>query len=486
MSPEPEILRLAAFTDVPEGGNPAGVVLDAATLDDQAMQAIAADVGYSETAFLTGGGDGAYDVRYFSPVAEVPFCGHATIATAVALAHRDGAGDVLLRTPAGPVAVRTATDGAGALTATLTSVEPEVLAIDDGDVDLALAALRWTRDDLDPALPPRIAYAGARHLVLAAATRERLARLDYDFDALDTYMSDRDLTTVDLVWREDPTTFHARNPFPVGGVVEDPATGAAAAAFGAYLRALGEVTPPARVTVLQGEDIGRPSRLLIDLDPGLAAVRVTGGAVRIPAPRPGTAPVEFPPAAPRAARLAATADRGGAGVRQEQLRAIQTPLKERYREEPGSALVTLTADATLGEGLTCKVQTGRALEVAGLHPATGGDGTQLCSGDMLLEALAACAGVTMRAVATSMGIAVEGRVTAEGVLDFRGTLGVDRDAPVGFASIGLRFALEADADDGQIDKLIELTERYCVVLQTLAGTPTLSVGWTRSAGAPAA
>jgi PhzF family phenazine biosynthesis protein len=286
MSPEPEILRLAAFTDVPEGGNPAGVVLDAATLDDQAMQAIAADVGYSETAFLTGGGDGAYDVRYFSPVAEVPFCGHATIATAVALAHRDGAGDVLLRTPAGPVAVRTATDGAGALTATLTSVEPEVLAIDDGDVDLALAALRWTRDDLDPALPPRIAYAGARHLVLAAATRERLARLDYDFDALDTYMSDRDLTTVDLVWREDPTTFHARNPFPVGGVVEDPATGAAAAAFGAYLRALGEVTPPARVTVLQGEDIGRPSLLLIDLDPGLAAVRVTGGAVRIPGAAP--------------------------------------------------------------------------------------------------------------------------------------------------------------------------------------------------------
>jgi PhzF family phenazine biosynthesis protein len=282
MSPDPEILRLAAFTDVPEGGNPAGVVLDATTLDDEAMQAMAAGVGYSETAFLTGGGDGAYTVRYFSPVAEVPFCGHATIATAVALAQRDGAGDVLLQTPAGPVAVRTAPGAGGALAATLTSVDPEVLAVDADDVDAALTALRWTREDLDPALPPRVAYAGARHLILAAATRERLADLDYDFDALEAYMSARDLTTVDLVWREDATTFHARNPFPVGGVVEDPATGAAAAAFGAYLRALGAVTPPVRVTVRQGEDMGRPSRLLIDLEPGRAAVQVTGGAVRIP------------------------------------------------------------------------------------------------------------------------------------------------------------------------------------------------------------
>ncbi|HMJ32365.1 MAG TPA: PhzF family phenazine biosynthesis isomerase [Baekduia sp.] len=288
MSPDPEILRLAAFTDVPGGGNPAGVVLDAGALDDAAMQAIAADVGYSETAFLTGGADREYDVRYFSPVAEVPFCGHATIATAVALAQRDGLGDVLLRTAAGPVAVRTAADGDGdddgarAITATLTSVDPEVSEIGDADVDAALAALRWTRDDLDPALPPRVAYAGARHLVLAAASRERLADLDYDFDELKSYMSDRDLTTVDLVWREAATTFHARNPFPVGGVVEDPATGAAAAAFGAYLRALGAVTPPVRVTVHQGDDMGRPSRLLIDLEPGRAAVQVTGGAVRIP------------------------------------------------------------------------------------------------------------------------------------------------------------------------------------------------------------
>jgi PhzF family phenazine biosynthesis protein len=282
MSPDPEILRLAAFTDVPDGGNPAGVVLDAHTLDAAQMQAIATDVGYSETAFLTAQDGRAYDVRYFSPEAEVPFCGHATIATAVALAERDGPGDVLLRTQAGPVTVHTGDDGA--VTATLTSVEPTVSDdIPDDEVDLALTALDWARTDLDPALPPRIAYAGARHLVLAAATRERLADLSYNFDALKAYMSARDLTTIDLVWREDATTFHARNPFPVGGVVEDPATGAAAAAFGAYLRALGAVRPPIRLTVHQGDDMGRPSLLLVDIDPGAGGVRVTGRAVAIEA-----------------------------------------------------------------------------------------------------------------------------------------------------------------------------------------------------------
>jgi PhzF family phenazine biosynthesis protein len=142
--------------------------------------------------------------------------------------------------------------------------------------------LRWSTADLDPGLAPRIAYAGARHLILAAHTRERLADLDYDFDALKSYMSEHDLVTVDLVFREDMTTFHARNPFPVGGVVEDPATGAAAAAFGAYLRALELVTPPARVTIHQGDDMGRPSLLLVDLDAGDGAIHVTGQAVRIP------------------------------------------------------------------------------------------------------------------------------------------------------------------------------------------------------------
>lgn len=278
-----EILRLAAFTDIPQGGNPAGVVLDATALDGPAMQAIATDVGYSETAFLTSAGaDRTYDVRYFSPAAEVPFCGHATIATAVALAQRDGAGDLVLHTKAGPVAVRTQSDGEE-ITATLTSVAPH-LAPPPADDELApvLAALRYSAADLDPALPPRIAYAGARHLILAARTRERLADLDYDFDALKRHMLERDLVTVDLVFREDVTIFHARNPFPVGGIVEDPATGAAAAAFGAYLRALDLVTPPARVTIHQGDDMGRPSLLLVDLDVGDGGIHVTGQAVPIP------------------------------------------------------------------------------------------------------------------------------------------------------------------------------------------------------------
>lgn len=273
----PRIQRLAAFTDDPRGGNPAGVVLDAGGLSAEEMQAIAAGVGYSETAFVDGDA-----VRYFSPEIEVPFCGHATIATAVALARRDGTGERVLQTAAGAIAIRTQDEGAGAITATLTSVAPHV---EEAPIaGRALAALRWREEDLDPALPPRVAYAGARHLVLAARTRERLADLSYHFDELKAYMNEHDLTTVALVHRQDATTFHARNPFPVGGVVEDPATGAAAAAFGAYLRALGLVAPPVRITIHQGDDMGRPSLLLVDLDADPAAgVRVTGGAVEIAA-----------------------------------------------------------------------------------------------------------------------------------------------------------------------------------------------------------
>jgi len=162
-------------------------------------------------------------------------------------------------------------------------------------------------------------------------------------------------------------------------------------------------------------------------------------------------------------------------MEREQLQAIQTPLKERYREDPDAAVVTLSARGELGEGVSCSVNTGRAIAEAGLHPASGGDGSQLCSGDMLLEALAACAGVTLRAVATSLGIEVRsGTVRADGDLDFRGTLAVDRDAPVGFRSIRLAFELDTDADDEQLATLLKLTERYCVVLQTIAGAPELS------------
>jgi uncharacterized OsmC-like protein len=158
------------------------------------------------------------------------------------------------------------------------------------------------------------------------------------------------------------------------------------------------------------------------------------------------------------------------------LKQMQAPLKARYREDPGSALVTLTADGELdGSGVACRVRTAAALAEAGLHPATGGDGTQLCSGDMLLEALVACAGVTLRAVATALGIDATGTVHAEGDLDFRGTLGVAADAPVGFRDIRLSFALDTTATDDQVAKLVELTERYCVVLQTLRSSPGTAV-----------
>jgi uncharacterized OsmC-like protein len=165
----------------------------------------------------------------------------------------------------------------------------------------------------------------------------------------------------------------------------------------------------------------------------------------------------------------------------DQLRALQAPLKERYRDTPDDALITLKADGTLGEGISCSIHTGRALAEAGLHPATGGDGSLLCSGDMLLEALAACAGVTLRAVATALGIHAEGRVHAEGDLDFRGTLGVDKQAPVGFRDIRLSFELDTDADDEQLATLLKLTERYCVVYQTLNQGPELNVTLARAA-----
>jgi uncharacterized OsmC-like protein len=165
----------------------------------------------------------------------------------------------------------------------------------------------------------------------------------------------------------------------------------------------------------------------------------------------------------------------------EQLRAVQEPLKESYRRDPDKALVTLRASGNLGEGITCSVATGRALAEAGLHPATGGDGVSLCSGDMLLEALVACAGVTLRAVATSLGLDVEtGIVRAEGDLDFRGTLGVSKEAPVGFRSIRLSFELETDAGDDDLDTLLRLTERYCVVYQTIANSPALTATWART------
>jgi len=163
-------------------------------------------------------------------------------------------------------------------------------------------------------------------------------------------------------------------------------------------------------------------------------------------------------------------------MKTEELRAIQAPLKERYRGEPEAAMITLKAEGRLGEGVTCKVQTGKALVEAGLHPATGGTGLNVCSGDMLLEALVACAGVTLSAVATAIGVEIrEGVVRAEGDLDFRGTLGVAKDAPVGLQRIRLRFELDTEASEEQMATLMRLTERYCVVFQTLRQPPELSI-----------
>ena len=167
-------------------------------------------------------------------------------------------------------------------------------------------------------------------------------------------------------------------------------------------------------------------------------------------------------------------------MRSEELRSLQAPLKERYRELPEAAIITLKAEGRIGEGITCKIETGKAMVEAGLHTATGGSGLTVCSGDMLLEALVACAGVTLNAVATAIGVNLrDGIVRAEGEIDFRGTLGVSKEVPVGFQSIRLHFDLETDASEEQLTKLIQLTERYCVVYQTLQHSPHIDI--TRAA-----
>ncbi|MFG2722087.1 PhzF family phenazine biosynthesis protein [Streptomyces sp. NPDC048416] len=282
-----EVLRYTAFSADPAGGNPAGVVLDASGLSDARMLEIAAELGYSESAFVTAPPQGlgepgrAYTLRFFSPKAEVPFCGHATVATAIALGERIGTGELTFATRAGTVPVTVAQDPTGGFRATLTSVEPHSEPVQEQDLAEALAALDWPAGDLDPAVPPRIAFAGARHLVLGAATRERLAALSYDFDRLTALMLRLDLTTVQLVWRASESVFHVRDPFPVGGVVEDPATGAAAAAFGAYARELGLVAEESELTLHQGDDLGRPGVLTVTLHAGDARVRVSGAGARI-------------------------------------------------------------------------------------------------------------------------------------------------------------------------------------------------------------
>ena len=278
-----QVLRYAAFTVDGQGGNPAGLVLDASGLDATQMQAIAADVGYSETAFLVARPDesNVYNVRYFSPKREVPFCGHATIAAAVALAERSPAAELIFHTPAGFVSITTSQNDRGETVAELTSVAPRVSEPDPDLVQAVLSALHWSLEDLDPASPVRLANAGSEHLVLVTKTRERLADLAYDFDPLAELMRDHGLVTVQLVWQESKKRYHSRNPFAGSGVVEDPATGASAAAFGGYLRELGLIDENASFTIIQGVDMGHPSEINVSVIEGEPGVRVSGTAHRI-------------------------------------------------------------------------------------------------------------------------------------------------------------------------------------------------------------
>lgn len=284
MENTPEVLRYTAFSTTPDGGNPAGLVLDARHLDDAGMLAVAAAVGYAETAFVTepglGGDPRRSRVRYFSPIAEVPFCGHATIALAVALSARDGAGSFTFDTPVGPV--ETAGDGDD-ITASFTGVEPQLAVFDDDILADLLGLLGVGLTDLDPAYPPRIAYSGNWHPVLVVADSTLFDSFAFDPQTVRQLMDAQGwAATVAVLHRIADGEFEARNLFPVGAITEDPATGAAAAAVGAYLRILGLVEPPSRVLIHQGRHVGRPSLLTVDI-PAAGGIVVSGRAVRIPA-----------------------------------------------------------------------------------------------------------------------------------------------------------------------------------------------------------
>ncbi len=273
------LYRLSAFTTTPDGGNPAGVWVGDTLPDPATMQRIAAEVGFSETAFVAPAVGSARTVRYYSPEMEVSFCGHATIAIGVALGENDGEGIYQLATSVGIVPVSVCQRD-GHYEASLTSVEPSYAPAPNTLVSKALSALGWTQDDLDGSIPPARAYAGAWHLVLAVADAKRLAELNYDFEILKAIMLRDGLTTLQLLWRESSAVFHSRNPFPVGGIVEDPATGAAAAALGGYLRAAELVTVPTTILIRQGEVMGRPSQLVVHI-PVSGGIVVTGKAIRI-------------------------------------------------------------------------------------------------------------------------------------------------------------------------------------------------------------
>jgi len=271
------ILKIAAFSHNNEGGNPAGVVLgDDMPADDEMLQ-VAAEVGYSETAFLAPT-KGGWRVRYFSPEREVPFCGHATIASGAALASQSGAGEYRLFLNEGEISIRVEADQTNfnvALQAprTWSEIAPQDL------VDTILALFHLTRADLNPDYPASIAFAGARHLILVLNDRTTLASMGYDFDAVKSIMLEHDWITISLLFNESGRLFHSRNAFAFGGVVEDPATGAAAAALAGYLRDI-EWQGEDKFEILQGFDMGTPSRLLVEYSPAKGASVTVGGATR--------------------------------------------------------------------------------------------------------------------------------------------------------------------------------------------------------------
>jgi PhzF family phenazine biosynthesis protein len=267
--------RIAAFTSDPAGGNPAGVWLGAEHPDAETMQAIAAEVGYSETAFVAPVGGTRRMLRYFTPEVEVPFCGHATIAAGYVLGANGGT-VYRFTTPAGVIPVEVRDDG-DAVLVFLTSVTPRQRPVPNGLTARVLSLLKWSPGDIDPAIPAVLAYAGIWHLVLAATSRKRLADLDYDYARLGQLMREYELATLQLVWRENEALYHSRNPAPSVGIVEDPATGSAAAALGGYLRDAGLISVPARIEVRQGEDMGRPSRLFVKV-PAAGGIIVSGTA----------------------------------------------------------------------------------------------------------------------------------------------------------------------------------------------------------------
>lgn len=279
-----DVLHLSAFPAVEGGGNPAGVVLDASALSDAEMQGLAAQLGYAESAFLVRPPtvtDRTVGIRFFSPIAEVPFCGHATIASAVALAERLGTGPFAFETPVGPVSIETAAADDG-VRASFTSVEPVVSELPDATLDRLLGLLGLGREDLAPGRPPRLAEAGNPHPVLVLVDEATFDGVTFEPEALRALMDEHGWVTVALVHAgASLAEIEARNLFPVGTLTEDPATGAAAAALGGYLRALGLVTPPVDVDVRQGRHVGRPSVLHVHV-PASGGITVSGNATPIP------------------------------------------------------------------------------------------------------------------------------------------------------------------------------------------------------------